>query len=348
MDAALRGPGRPMTYAVILAGGGGTRLWPASRRRRPKHLLPLATAGRSLLEATVARVRPLVPLERVLVVTVAAQAAEVRAALPELPAANLVVEPVGRNTAPAIALAARELARRGEARAVMAALASDHVVTDEGAFAEAFAQAAAAAERHLVAIGIRPRHPETGYGYLELGERSEGAVREVRRFVEKPDLERARQYVASGRYLWNASMFFFRVDRILEETRRHLPEVARAIDGRYEDAPAISIDYGIMEKAQDIWAVPGEFGWNDIGSWAAVADVHAADAGGQVRIGGPLVAIDAKQNVVVGDKLVALVGVEGLVVITTDDAVLVVPKERAQDVRAIVAQLEQRKLDSYL
>jgi mannose-1-phosphate guanylyltransferase len=335
-------------YAVVLAGGGGTRLWPASRRRRPKQFLPLAPGGQTLLAATVGRVRPLVPLARILVVTAAAQAPEVRAAVPELPAANLVVEPVGRNTAPAIALAARELAHRGAAGAVMAVLASDHVVTDEAAYAAAFTAATEAAATHLVAIGIRPRYPETGYGYLELGQRRDGPAREVRRFVEKPDLERARQYAASGHHLWNASMFFFRVDRILEETRRHLPAVVCALDHRYEDAPAVSIDYGIMEKAGDLWAVPGEFGWSDVGSWADLASIHPAGAGGEVRVGGPQVSVEARGNVVVGDKLVALVGVEGLVVVATDDAVLIMPRERSQDVRRVVAELERQGLDAYL
>jgi len=335
-------------YAVILAGGGGTRLWPASRRQRPKHFLPLAPDGRSFIEATMERVRPLTPPERVLVVTAASQVAEVKAALPGLSDANVVVEPVGRNTAPAIALAARALERRGQADAVMAVLPSDHVVTDESAFVRVLEHAVAAGERHIVTVGIPPRYPATGLGYLELGGRTDGVAREVRRFVEKPDLARAREYVASGRHLWNSGMFFFRANRILDETRRYLPEVARALDERYENAPSISIDYGIMEKAQDIWAVPGEFGWSDVGSWADLADVHPADAVGHVRIGGPLVAIDAKQNLVVGDRLVALVGVEGLVVVATDDAILIMPKERGQDVRAIVAQLEQRKLDAYL
>jgi mannose-1-phosphate guanylyltransferase len=143
-------------------------------------------------------------------------------------------------------------------------------------------------------------------------------------------------------------MFFFRAERILDETRRYLPEVARALDARYEDAPAVSLDHGVMERAADIWAVPGEFGWNDVGSWADLATVHPGDAEGQVRIGGPLVAIDAKDNVIVGERLVALVGVEGLVVVTTDDAVLVMPKARGQDVRQVVARLEQRTLDAYL
>jgi mannose-1-phosphate guanylyltransferase len=335
-------------YAVILAGGGGTRLWPASRRRRPKQFLGLAPGGRSLLAATVDRVRPLVPIERVLVVTAASQVAQVHATLPELPRANVVVEPVPRSTAPAIALAARTLADRGAGGAVMAALASDHVVSDEAAFAEVFAQAASAAERHLVTIGIRPTRPETGYGYLELGERTEGPARQVRRFIEKPDLERARQYVASGAYLWNSSMFFFGVDRLLDEVRRHLPAVAEALAGRYEDAPAISIDYGIMEKADDIWAVTGDFGWSDVGSWADLADVRRADASDSVRIGGPLVAVDARRNVVVGEKLVALIGVEGLVVVATDDAVLVMPRDRGQDVRAVVTRLEQDGQDAYL
>lgn len=335
-------------YAVILAGGGGTRLWPASRRRQPKQFLPLAPGGRSLFEATVARVRPLVPLERVLVVTAASQVAQVRAALPELPDANLVVEPVGRNTAPAIALAARTLERRGQGEAVMAVLPSDHVVTDEAAFIRTLGHALAAAERHLVTCGIPPTRPETGFGYLELGPRTDGAAREVRRFVEKPDLARAREYLASGNYLWNSGMFFFRVDRILDELRRHLPALLPALDARYEDAPAVSIDYGVMEKAEDIWSVPGAFGWSDVGSWGDLAGLHPADAAGQTRLGGPLVAIDARDNVVVGEPLVALVGVEGLVVVATEDAILIAPKGRSQEVRAVVAALEQRRLDAYL
>jgi mannose-1-phosphate guanylyltransferase len=333
---------------VILAGGGGTRLWPASRRRWPKQFLTLAPGGRSLLEATVARVRSLVPAERMLVVTAGPQVAAVRRALPALPDANLVIEPAGRSTAPAVALAARVLERRGEGDAVMAVLPSDHVVTDEAAFARTLEQAVATGVGHLGTVGIRPTRPETGYGYLELGEGREGPAREVRRFVEKPDLGRAREFVASGRYLWNSGMFFFRAERILDETRRYLPEVARALDARYEDAPAVSLDHGVMERAADIWAVPGEFGWNDVGSWADLATVHPGDAEGQVRIGGPLVAIDAKDNVIVGERLVALVGVEGLVVVTTDDAVLVMPKARGQDVRQVVARLEQRTLDAYL
>ena len=335
-------------YAVILAGGGGTRLWPASRRRRPKQFLPLAPGGQSLLAATVGRVRPLVPVARILVVTAAAQVDRVREAVPELPVANVVVEPVGRNTAPAIALAARELEHRGVGDAVMAVLASDHLVRDEAAYAAAFRAAVAGAARHLVAIGIRPTHPETGYGYLELGAHRPDGLHEVRRFVEKPDLARAREYVAGGRHLWNASMFFFRADRILEETRRHLPEVIRALDHRYEDAPSISVDYGIMEKAADLCAVAGEFGWSDVGSWADLAAVHPAAEDGGVRVGGPLVSVDARRNIVVGDKLVALIGVENLVVVATDDAILIMPRERGQEVRQVVARLEQDRLDAYL
>jgi mannose-1-phosphate guanylyltransferase len=331
-------------YAVILAGGGGTRLWPASRQRRPKQFLALAPGGASLLQATVARIGALVPLDRTLVVTAASQVADVRAALPGLASDNVVVEPVARNTAPAIALAARALEQRGETAAVMAVLASDHVVHDQAAFAGAFRQAVAVAARHLVAVGIRPTRPETGYGYLELGERREEAAIEVRRFVEKPDLERARQYLEAGNYLWNASMFFFRVDRILDETRRHLPEVARALDHDYAEAPSISIDYGIMERASDIWAIPGEFGWSDIGSWADLALVHPVDADGHVRIGGPLVSVDARDSVVVGEPLVALLGVDNLVVVATPDAILIMPKHRAQDVRQVVARVDGVRL----
>lgn len=334
------------TFAVILAGGGGTRLWPASRRKRPKQFLPLAPGGRSLLAATVERLA--MPLERVLVVTAAPQVDEVRAALPKLPAENVIAEPVARNTAPAVALAAHELMKRGAGGAVMAVLPSDHVVTDEAAFRRVLAQACAAAEWHLVTCGIQPARPETGYGYLELGDVTDGPARAVKRFVEKPDRATAAKYVASGRHLWNSGMFFFRAERIWRETEDHLPHTAQAIAaGRYADAAAISIDYGIMEKATDIFAVPGDFGWNDVGSWAALADVLPAQAG-NVRVGGPSVAIDAKGNVVVGDALVALVGVDDLVVVTAGDAVLVMPKARAQDVRAVVQELERRKMDPYL
>jgi mannose-1-phosphate guanylyltransferase len=333
-------------YAVILAGGGGTRLWPSSRRKRPKQFLPLAPGGRSLLAATVDRVA--VPLDHVLVVTAAPQVAEVRAALPALPAKNVIAEPVARNTAPAIALAAHELIRREAGDAVMAVLPSDHVVTDEAAFREVLEQACATAAQHLVTCGIRPSRPETGYGYLELGDATEGPAREVRRFVEKPDRVTAAQYISSGRHLWNSGMFFFRADRIWRETQKHLPEAAKAIEsGNYAAAPSISIDYGIMEKASGIWAVSGDFGWNDVGSWTALADIFPAQDG-NVRLGGPQVAIEAKGNVIVGDALVALVGVDDLVVVTTGDAVLVMPKERAQDVRAVVQELERRKMEPYL
>jgi mannose-1-phosphate guanylyltransferase len=334
------------TYAVILAGGGGTRLWPASRRKRPKQFLPLAPGGRSLLTATVERVG--MPLERVLVVTAAPQADEVRKALPKLPAKNVIAEPVARNTAPAVALAAHELMQRDAGQAVMAVLPSDHVVTDEAAFRRVLGEACAAAERHLVTCGIQPKGPEIGYGYLELGDATDGPAREVRRFVEKPDRPTAAMYVASGRHLWNSGMFFFRADRLWRETEAHLPHTAQSIAaGRYADAQPISIDYGIMEKAKDIYAVPGDFGWNDVGSWAALADVLPAQQG-NVRVGGPSVAIEAKGNVVVGDALVALVGVDDLVVVTTGDTVLVMPKERAQDVRAVVQELERRKMETYL
>jgi mannose-1-phosphate guanylyltransferase len=335
-------------YAVILAGGGGTRLWPASRRQRPKQFLPLAPGGHTLLGATVARVLPLTPLDRILVVTAADQAAEVRAALPDLPTANILCEPVARNTAPAITLAAVELKRRGAAESVMAVLPSDHVVTDDGAFRRVLAEAAAAADRYLVTVGIQPTRPETGYGYLELIEGSEGPARPVARFVEKPDLARAREYLAARNYLWNSGMFFFRADRLLAEVERHLPDVAKAVPDRYAAAPSISIDYGVMEKASGIYAVPGDFGWNDVGSWAALADLHPPDPQGNVRVGGDMVAVAASGNLVVGKGLVAMVGVEGLAVVVTEDAVLILPREQAQDVRQVVAELERRGAKTYL
>jgi mannose-1-phosphate guanylyltransferase len=352
---------RPVTaYVLIMAGGGGTRLWPASRKRRPKQFLPLLPGAQTLLGATVERVLPLAPIERVLVVTAASQVADVESAVPPLPRANIVVEPEARNTAPCIGLGVLEVLRR-DPDAVVAVLPSDQHVADADGFRRALATAVDVAARGpVVTVGIRPTGPEVGFGYLECGEEKDEA-RVVDRFVEKPDREKAERYLAQGNYLWNAGMFIFRAARIREDFRRCLPELGRILDelaadpGRtatlYPTAPSISFDYGVMERlpAGEVRVVAGDFGWSDVGAWSALGSLIAPDDHGNVASGAH-VTVDARDNILYGDgkHLIAAVGVSGLVIVATDDAVLVLPRERAQDVREVVRALETNEGKTYL
>jgi mannose-1-phosphate guanylyltransferase len=371
-----------MRYAVILAGGSGHRLWPASRKASPKQFLPLgANAGESLLAATRSRLDELCPAERILVVTAREQADMVRAALPDLPAHNVLAEPAARNTAAALGLAAVYLLHR-DPDAMLGALPADHHISDRAGFVAAAERAfALASERDvIVTIGIVPTRPEPGFGYLALGsalappngdaaERAaSGEVRWVERFVEKPDLATARAYVESGAYLWNAGMFFLSARRLLRDIERLLPAtfagldaVGQALREGGEDAaaaraaeiyptlPSISIDHGVMEHTTGVVTLRGDFGWNDVGSWAALADYRAADENANI-VQGTAVLHDARGNIVVGDDdhVVTLIGVEGLVVVQSQSGILVVPRERAQEVREVVAALQRRGLDRHL
>jgi len=356
----------PAAFAVILGGGAGTRLWPASRRARPKQLLSLG-GPESLIGAAVRRGCALVGAENTLIVTAADQAAAVREAIPDLPAANIVAEPVPRNTAAAVGLGAVVAERRAGPNAVIAVLPADPYIGDEATFARLVRLAIAEAQDAIVTIGVRPNHPETGFGYIRLGARlqraGEEAVHDVGGFYEKPDRATAERYVASGEYLWNSGMFFLTARRMLEEARRHLPalgalldaavaadDVDAAIASGYADAPSISIDHGIMEKAGGLRVVPGAFGWNDVGSWAALPALRAPDGRGNVVVGGATL-IDGDGNIVVADDdapYVGVLGVRDLVVVVKKDAVLVIPKDRAQDVRRIVEAAKQSGGDDLL
>ncbi|HZY02614.1 MAG TPA: mannose-1-phosphate guanylyltransferase [Anaeromyxobacteraceae bacterium] len=351
-------------YPVIMAGGSGTRFWPLSRADRPKQFLALA-GSEPLLTATVARLPPLARLDRTYVVCGPNHQATVRRLVPGLPRQNLLVEPCPRNTAPCVGLAAIHVARR-DTRGVMAMLPADHHVGNAAAFREALAAAGRLAEQGAIAtIGIRPSRPETGYGYLRLGARlpgGRGKARQawrVERFVEKPDVITAARYLAEGGYLWNSGIFAFRADVILEEIRRAMPVlgeqlavIEQALGTRsyektlqrvFPGAPSISIDYGVMEKSQRIACVPAEFGWSDVGSYAALSEVRPADDLGNVT-GGEALVIDGRGNVVLAQKRrpVAVVGLDEVVVVDSGDAVLVVRKERAQDVRKAVEELRRR------
>lgn len=348
----------PSVYAVIMAGGSGTRFWPASRAHRPKQLLPLGGGERSLLAETVERVSSIVPIERTIVVTAAVLEDATRRELPALPARNLLAEPAPRNTAPCIGWATRAILAR-DPDAVVAVLPSDQHVADRTGFESSVRRALEVAEvRELATIGIRPTRPDTGFGYIETGDAITGAglegAREVARFVEKPDLARAKEYVASGRFLWNSGMFFFRARAMDAAIRAHLPDLARGLDAMDGDVairaifptlPSISIDYGVVEPvgaaAGKVGVVPGDFGWSDVGSWESAWELAPKDDAGNALAEGAI-AIDAKSNLVraTSGKLVALVGVDDLVVVETGDAILVMPRARAQDVRAVVEALK--------
>lgn len=362
-------------YPVIMAGGAGTRFWPVSRQLRPKQLLRLF-GERTLLEDTVERVLPLADASRVIVVTSEGIGDEVRALLPDLPACNVLCEPVGRNTAAAIGFAAAFVART-DPTGLLAVMPSDHFVSDVPGFLHVARSAALyAQEGAIVTIGVTPTRPETGYGYIRFGDYvqpPEGATlpegpvhvaRSIGAFVEKPTQAVALGYLKEGRYLWNAGVFFFRADVILGEIARFLPEldaglkeVAAALDAPdpaealrevYPRLLATSIDYGVMEHTDRIVVVPSSFGWSDVGSWQSLDDFR--DPGAPNAVQGEVIAIDATDNILYGQggMVVAAVGVEGLVVAASPDAVLVCPKDRSQDVRRVVEELRRRGLDRLL
>ena len=350
---------RAPRYAVVLAGGSGTRFWPRSRTRTPKQLLPIL-GGRSMLAQTVARLTPLISRTRILVVTTRTQATAVRR---ELPGLDLLVEPRSQNTAPAIALAALEIRRR-DPTAVMAVLPADHAIRERSTFRADLRLAFDTAERSdaLVTFGIEPTRIETGYGYIRPGAPLPGArgrIARVERFLEKPERARAAALLREGGVLWNAGIFAWRVEAILAALRTHLPRVLRpltfaigqgprALAAAYRKLPAVSIDRGILERARGAVVLRARFGWSDVGSWAALEPFWGAGNGSNA-VRGRAVPVDSHGCVVDSPaRLVALLGVDDLVVVDSPDAVLVCRKDRAQDVRVVVDELRRRGLRRYL
>ncbi len=357
-------------YPVILAGGRGTRFWPLSRMRRAKQLLAL-DGRRTMLQQTIARLLPLAPARRFWVVTNHHLRDGILQQAPRLEQKQVIAEPVGRNTAPAIGLAAFILERL-DRNAVLGLFPADHVIGDENRFRYTLARAIniASAGENIVVMGIRPSRPETGYGYIEAGTESGGALR-VRRFTEKPDAERAREFVTAGNYFWNSGMFLWRAATLADALREHLPQTAALLERiaatfgsrRFDDTlrklfprcENISVDYAVLEPrsakgelASNIFCLPAEFGWNDLGSWAALHEHRTAKEKSQaanVVHGENSFLLDAEGNYLYAPgKFVAAVGVNDLVVVETEDALLVTTRARSQDVGKIVKWLDERKL----
>jgi mannose-1-phosphate guanylyltransferase len=357
-------------YAVIMAGGKGARFWPRSRNRLPKHLLDICSE-KTIIQETVARIIPLTRPEKILIVTGASHARELIGQLPQIPPENILIEPVGRNTAPCIGLAALVVRKRA-GNDVMAVLPSDHLIADEERFRQVLAAAADMAARgdHLVTIGIRPTGPETGYGYIEEGnlaarERGEDifTVQSVR---EKPDVEQAKAFLAKGGFFWNSGMFIWQAATILKEMASSLPDIYEGLldIDRALNTPAesdiiadvygrfrsISIDYGVMEKAKNTLVIPADFGWSDVGSWDALWEVSDKDEQGiAARNREGLISVNSRNSLVFSPKkLVALVDVEDLIVVETDDALLICKRGASQEVKKVVEKLEEKKREEYL
>ena len=354
---------------VILAGGSGTRFWPRSRRARAKQVLAL-DGERSMIQQTVERLKPLAGLDKTWIITNEYLAHEIADQLPGLPAAQIVQEPVARNTAPACGLAAFIIERQNP-NAVLGIFPSDHVIADEPRFLKALQKsiALAAAGDNIVVLGIEPVRAETGYGYIETGDlTSDDASLHVRRFIEKPNQNRAEEFVAAGNYYWNSGMFLWSARTLANAVREHLPETAPLLEGiaaaygtpqfeevfhsAYPKCEIISVDYAVLEPRSakgehlsHLYCLPAEFSWNDLGSWASLYEYQVetklrGDAEGNVADTGGHMAIDAIDNYIFSPKkFVALVGVENLVIVDTEDALLIVQRDHSQDVGKIVKEL---------
>ncbi len=346
-------------YALIMAGGGGTRLWPLSRKDRPKQLLPLVE-DQTMFRISVERLAPLIPPDRIFIVTGQNQVDQLRADSPNIPDENFIVEPFGQNTGPAVGLALLHIQQR-EPDAMIAILAADHHIADKDKFRCVLQTAAQhALEDTIVTLGISPAFPATGYGYIKRGEQlrtiGEFQIYNAAQFTEKPDLETATEFVLSGLYSWNSGMFICRADFLLDEYARQqdrmyalLQQIKRSIgtdsyaavlNEAWPQMPSLSLDYAVMEGATCMAVIPVDMGWSDIGSWATLYGVLKRNGSGNVVRAAQYIGVDTTDSLIVSERLVATIGLDNIVIIDTEDALLVCPRDRSQDVRQIVDQLK--------
>lgn len=371
-------------YAVIMAGGSGTRFWPLSREAMPKQLLRI-NGEDTLIQQTISRVKPVIPGERIYIVTNKNHAEQIRFQVPELNKENFIIEPVARNTAAAIGLAAIHINHRNP-DSIISVLPADHVIAHKERFLEILKEAFdAAMEGYLVTVGIKPARPETGYGYIEAGERIEFRIQNsevrskklevreagdvhdlfsVRRFVEKPDIGKATEYLRDGHYYWNSGVFVWKGRVIIEEIGRHMPELYKGLKEIeasiergdeesvtrkvFSNLEPVSIDYGVMEKSDRVVVIPADIGWSDVGSWTALDDISNRDLKGNV-VAGNVLDVDSRDSIIyASNRLVATLGLKDMVVVDTEDATLVCRKDRSQDVRKIVEELKKRGAEEHV
>ncbi len=367
--------------AVIMAGGSGERFYPLSRRVRPKQMLPLVHPDRTMIEESIDRVRGLIANEDIYIITSAVLQEPLRTLLPQLPPENIIAEPYKRNTAPCLALAAAVLVSKYapafDAQHIsVAVLTADQFIDNSEVFRSQVDQALRYAEQHpvLLTLGIRPERAETGYGYIELGEARENHISSVRSFREKPDVRTAQHFVESGNFLWNSGMFFYRCDTFIDGMKKHEAVVGSSIehmahsiggyskesvrgsyveiDELFQSLPDISIDYALMERADNVCVLPSLFGWDDVGSWDSLDRTNAHDERQNVVLG-PCTLVDSTNSIVAnysqnGRTMLSVIGMDEVVVVVTDDSIVVCPKSRVQEVKKAVALMKERGQDQWL
>ena len=355
--------------ALIMAGGRGERFWPKSRKNLPKQFLSLTSDGKTMIQLTVERISPVVSLENIYISTNTSYKNLVMEQLPGIPEENILCEPVGRNTAPCIGLAAVHI-RKKLGDAIMMVLPSDHLIKNNVMFLDVLRDAATAAEENtnLVTIGITPSYPETGYGYIQFDSQNlkecTSRAYKVVNFKEKPDLSTAKEYVASGDYLWNSGMFIWKVSSILSNMENLMPAMydglkkiensigttdqEQVLESEFINFKSESIDYGIMEHAKDIYIIPGAFGWDDVGSWLALERINSTNEFGNV-VNGNVISIDTKNSIIHGnEKLIATVGLKDIIIIDTEDALLICDKDSTQDIKKVIENLKICNRNEYI
>jgi mannose-1-phosphate guanylyltransferase len=355
-------------YAVILAGGIGTRFWPLSRRERPKQFLPIISE-KTMIKETAQRLRPLIPLERIYTIANSEHSRSIRDIFPDIPDANFLIEPLGKNTAPSLILATAHIFLQN-AEAVVAALPADHLITDVPLFLKKLeAGAEAAAEREdLVTFGIPPSYPATGYGYIQFSREDAQKIKDedfypVQEFKEKPDVAQAKVFLEAGNYFWNSGMFLWKVQTFARKLKEAAPEwhvywekILLALQGKdesriaaiFETIPSTSIDYALMEKARGVLMCEGNFGWSDVGAWSSLLDIWPRDREGNA-LRTESILLDSENCLVYSsDKLTALIGVKDLIVVDTPDALLICRRDQDQKVKDIVGRLKKDNKDEYL
>lgn len=358
-----------MITSLIMAGGKGERFWPKSRTNLPKQFLNIS-GNKSMIQQAVARLERLMDIQQIFIVTNELYAELISAQIPHLPIDNIIIEPVGRNTAPCIALSTLHIEERYPGSTIIV-LPSDHIIKNESEFVDILRTATKVAERgeNIVTLGISPSYPETGYGYIESSDDkalvSGLEVHQVKRFVEKPNLQTAESYLNAGKYYWNSGMFIWQSTTIIKCFEKHMPELydvmltiksiknagasLNIVHNEFMKMPEESIDYGIMEKADNIYVIPCKFGWDDVGSWTALDRINDRDDFGNV-IKGNILNIDTKRCIIESNngKLVATLGIEDLIVVDTEDVTLICSKEKAQEMKLLLKELRVQKMDQYL